>query len=92
MTASFALSVPDDPQLVARLTAAVEQQSDPPISVGRSRTAVLAFEAETGEMMLRKPCDPGAGGSGRAGLAIDGSATELMCQIGVHEFVTPAAP
>ena len=53
MTASFALSVPDDPELVARLTAAVEQQSDPPISVGRSRTAVLAFEAETGEMMLR---------------------------------------
>ena len=53
MTASFALSIPDDPELVARLTAAVEHESDPPITVGRSRTAVLAFEAETGEMMLR---------------------------------------
>ncbi len=53
MTSSFALSVPDDPEFVARLTAAVEQQSDPPISVGRARTAVLAFESDTGEMMLR---------------------------------------
>jgi hypothetical protein len=53
MTATFTLSVPDDPELVARLTTAVERQSDPPISVGRSRTAVLAFESSTGEMMLR---------------------------------------
>jgi hypothetical protein len=53
MTATFALSVPDEPALLARLTAAVEQQSDPPISVGRSQTAILAFESETGEMMLR---------------------------------------
>lgn len=53
MTATFALSVPDDPALLARLTAAVEQQSDPPISVGRSKSAILAFESETGEMMLR---------------------------------------
>ncbi len=53
MTATFALSVPDDPALLARLTAAVEQQGDPPISVGRTQTAILAFESETGEMMLR---------------------------------------
>jgi hypothetical protein len=52
-TARFAIAVPDDPQLVARLTAEIAAQSDPPISVGRSRTAVLAFEADTGEMMLR---------------------------------------
>jgi hypothetical protein len=51
--ARFALAVPDDPHLMARLTAALAEQSDPPISVGRSRTAVLAFEADTGDIMLR---------------------------------------
>ena len=51
--ARFALAVPDDPELLARLTAAVASQSDPPIRVGRSRTAVLAFECETWEPMLR---------------------------------------
>lgn len=51
--ARFVLAVPDDPDLVARLTAAVTAQSDPPISVSRSPTAVLAFEAGTGDMMLR---------------------------------------
>jgi hypothetical protein len=51
--ARFALAVPDDPELVARLTAELAAQSDPPISVGRSATAVLAFEADTGDIMLR---------------------------------------
>jgi hypothetical protein len=51
--ARFTLAVPDDPELVARLAAELAAQSDPPISVGRSRTAVLAFEAETGDIMLR---------------------------------------
>jgi hypothetical protein len=51
--ARFALALPDDPELLARLTAELERQSDPPISVGRSPTAVLAFEASTGDMMLR---------------------------------------
>lgn len=53
MPAHFTLAIPDDPDLVARLTRAVQHQSDPPIRVGRSRTAVLAFESETGELMLR---------------------------------------
>jgi hypothetical protein len=53
MPARFAIALPDDPNLLARLTAAVTAQSDPPISVGRDRSAVLAFESETGEMMLR---------------------------------------
>jgi hypothetical protein len=51
--ARFVLAVPDDPELVARLTATVVAQSDPPISVGRSPAAVLTFEARTGDMMLR---------------------------------------
>jgi hypothetical protein len=51
--AHFAVTVPDDPQLLARLEAAITRQSDPPISAGRSATAVLAFQAETGETMLR---------------------------------------
>jgi hypothetical protein len=51
--ARFALALPDDPELLARLTAELSRQSDPPISVGRSATAVLAFESSTGEMMLR---------------------------------------
>ena len=51
--AHFALAVPDDPDLVARLVAALAAQSDPPITVARSPTAVLAFESGTGEMMLR---------------------------------------
>ncbi len=51
--AHFALAVPDDPDLLARLTAEIAAQSDPRITVGRSRTAVLAFSCDTGEMMLR---------------------------------------
>jgi hypothetical protein len=51
--ARFVLAVPDDPDLVARLTAMVVAQSDPPISVGRAQAAVLTFEARTGDMMLR---------------------------------------
>ena len=53
MPARFTIALPDDPELIARLTVAVAEQSDPPISIGRIQTAVVAFEAETGEMMLR---------------------------------------
>ena len=51
--AHFALAIPDDPDLLARIGAELAAQSDPPIAVSRSRTAVLAFASETGEMMLR---------------------------------------
>jgi hypothetical protein len=51
--ARFAITVPDDPELVARLADALAAQSDPPISMGRSRTAVLAFQADTADLMLR---------------------------------------
>ena len=53
MPARFTIALPDDPDLLSRLSAAVAGQSDPPISVGRSQKAVVEFEAETGEMMLR---------------------------------------
>jgi hypothetical protein len=52
-TARFAVVVPNDPDLLGRLTAAIAAQSDPPIAVGRSDQAVVAFESVTGEMMLR---------------------------------------
>ncbi len=51
--ARFSLALPDDPELLARLTAAVAAQSDPPIRTGRSRTAVVTFECATGDIMLR---------------------------------------
>jgi hypothetical protein len=52
-TARFAVVLPDDPDLLGRLMAAIAAQSDPPIAVGRSDQAVVAFESVTGEMMLR---------------------------------------
>ena len=51
--ARFVLAVPDDSALLARLTAVIAAQRDPPIAVGRTATAVLAFECETWEPMLR---------------------------------------
>jgi hypothetical protein len=49
----IAFAVPDDADLLARLTATLATQSDPPIVVGRAATAVLAFECATWDMMLR---------------------------------------
>lgn len=51
--AHFAITIPDDPELVERLSAAIARQDEPRISVGRSRTAVLTFECRTPAMMLR---------------------------------------
>ena len=52
--ARFALALPDDPDLLARLTAELATQGAPRVDVRRSAAAVLAFEAPTGEMMLRR--------------------------------------
>jgi hypothetical protein len=51
--AHFALAVPDDPALLARLTAALAAQADPPIAVDRAGPAVQAFSCDTGGPMLR---------------------------------------
>lgn len=49
----FAITIPDEPELVERLTAEIARQRAPRITVGRSRTAVLTFECDTPRMMLR---------------------------------------
>ena len=51
--ARFALALPDDPGLLARLAAALASQSDPPITIDRTRTAIVSFECETWEPILR---------------------------------------
>jgi hypothetical protein len=51
--APFALAVPDESDLLARLTSALAAQNAPPISIDRTPTAVLSFECETWEPLLR---------------------------------------
>jgi hypothetical protein len=51
--ARFTLALPDDPELLDRLTAALGGQGEPPIDVRRARTAVVAFECPTWDAMLR---------------------------------------
>jgi thioredoxin-like negative regulator of GroEL len=50
---TFALAMPDDPDLLARLATALQLQSDPPISLARSGQAVITFQSITPAMMLR---------------------------------------
>ena len=51
--ARFALAIPDDPDLIGRLTTALAVQADPPISLSRSGQTVVTFESATGDLMLR---------------------------------------
>jgi hypothetical protein len=51
--ARFALAVPDDSELLARLIAVLAAQNAPPISIDGTPTAVLSFACETWEPMLR---------------------------------------
>src|SRR4051812_50084651 len=52
-TTSLWLAVPDDPDLLARLAARLAADGEPEVSLRRTSSTVLAFEAPTGEMMLR---------------------------------------
>ena len=51
--ASFRLALPDDRALLTRLTTALSSQEDPPITMERAQTTVLAFTSQTWEPMLR---------------------------------------
>jgi hypothetical protein len=50
---SIRLALPDDASLLDRLAYALARQDGPRISIARPGTTVLAFEAATGELMLR---------------------------------------
>jgi hypothetical protein len=49
---TFAITLPDDPDLIGRLATALAVQPDPPISLTRSGEAVLIFESATPDLML----------------------------------------
>ena len=51
--ARFVLALPAEPELLTRLEAELAAQGAPAISVDRSSTAVVDFEAETADLMLR---------------------------------------
>ena len=50
---TFALALPDDPDLLCRLATALQVQSDPPISLTPSGETVVTFESITPPLMLR---------------------------------------
>ena len=51
--ACLRLALADDADLLTRLAERLAVDGDPPVSLRRSAAAVVAFEAQTGEMMLR---------------------------------------
>jgi hypothetical protein len=51
--ARFVLALPDEPDLLARLESELASQGAPAISIDRSSSVVLAFEANTADLMLR---------------------------------------
>lgn len=51
--ATFALAVPDDPELLGRLTTALAVQADPPIALAKSGETVISFESSTSDPMLQ---------------------------------------
>jgi hypothetical protein len=51
---ALSFAVPDDPGLIARLATRFAIDGDPPTSF-RPTSAVLTFESQTSEMMLRSP-------------------------------------
>ena len=50
---TYALALPDDPDLLGRLATALQIQSDPPITLARSGETVVTFESVTPSLMLR---------------------------------------
>ena len=51
--AHFAIAIPNDPDLLGRLTTALAVQHDPPISLVKSGETVIAFEGSIADLMLR---------------------------------------
>jgi hypothetical protein len=50
---TFALALPDDPGLLARLATELQLQSEPPVSFRRSGETVVTFESITPPLMLK---------------------------------------
>jgi hypothetical protein len=51
-TTALSFAMPDDPDLIARLATRFATDGDPPVSFRRT-SAVLTFESQTSETMLR---------------------------------------
>ena len=69
--ARFTLALPDEPALLDRLVSALAVQEDPPITVGRSATAVLAVRVRHLGRHAAQSGSAGARGGARSRLAAD---------------------